>query len=829
MENIPTVIQKAGAKNFSFALFKNEKICYNVEYAQNRFLTEVYIMEQFTALKRKALEKYFSRMNDQQRKAVFKIKGPLLILAGAGSGKTTVLVNRIANMIYFGNAYNTEQTYGTPSEQDIQFLKDYIDGKTNDASTLADIVAYDCIKPWSILAITFTNKAAGELKERLAGMLGEAGQGITAATFHSACARILRRECDKLGFSSSFTIYDSDDSQRTVKSILRDLNISEKMFPPRVILSEISHAKDQLQEPDEFITSAAGDYRDLTIGKVYKHYQQKLKAANAMDFDDIICHTVKLFEQFPDVLDHYQNLYKYIMVDEYQDTNKAQFRLVSLLSQKFHNLCVVGDDDQSIYKFRGATIENILNFEEQFDCNSDTDVIKLEQNYRSTQNILNCANQLISNNQGRKGKNLWTASGDGEKVTVYKASSERSEAKFVADTILEDINKGRKYNDHAILYRMNAQSNALEQTFIQSGIPYKIIGGLKFYDRKEIKDILAYLSVINNHFDFLRLRRIINEPKRGIGEATVNALEQITSDLGDSPIHIMQEADMLAPLVKRSKQLMPVGDMLSELTELSDTLPLGELLDKLLDMTGYKRHLEMLGDEGLTRLENINELKSTMSSYEENAEEPSLSGFLEEISLYTDVDNLDSDADYVVLMTMHSAKGLEFPIVFVVGMEDNIFPSSRSLESEADTEEERRLAYVAVTRAKEKLYLTHAEERMLYGRTDRNRISRFIKELPANCIEKESEAAKPSVYLNGYEKPHSMSLQQQIAQRKADRSSVTVNTETFSAGDRVIHKIFGEGTVLSSKPMANDTLVEIAFDNRGTKKIMANYTKIKKI
>ncbi|MEE0501123.1 ATP-dependent helicase [Ruminococcus sp.] len=786
-------------------------------------------MEQFTALKRKALEKYFSRINDQQRKAVFKIKGPLLILAGAGSGKTTVLVNRIANMIYFGNAYNTEQTYGTPSEQDIQFLKDYIDGKTNDASTLADIVAYNCIKPWSILAITFTNKAAGELKERLAGMLGEAGQGITAATFHSACARILRRECDKLGFSSSFTIYDSDDSQRTVKSILRELDISEKMFPPRTILSEISHAKDLLQEPDEYIASAAGDYRNLTIGKVYKHYQKKLKAGNAMDFDDMICHTVKLFEQFPDVLDHYQNLYKYIMVDEYQDTNKAQFRLVSLLSQKFHNLCVVGDDDQSIYKFRGATIENILNFEEQFDCNADTDVIKLEQNYRSTQNILNCANQLISNNQGRKGKNLWTASGDGEKVTVYKASSERSEAKFVADTILEDINKGRKYNDHAILYRMNAQSNALEQTFIQSGIPYKIIGGLKFYDRKEIKDILAYLSVINNHFDFLRLRRIINEPKRGIGEATVNALEQITSDLGDSPIHIMQEADMLAPLVKRSKQLMPVGDMLSELTELSDTLPLAELLDKLLDMTGYKRHLEMQGDEGLTRLENINELKSTMSSYEENADEPSLSGFLEEISLYTDVDNLDSDADYVVLMTMHSAKGLEFPIVFVVGMEDNIFPSSRSLESEADTEEERRLAYVAVTRAKEKLYLTHAEERMLYGRTDRNRISRFIKELPADCIEKQAEETKASPYLNGYEKPHSMSLQQQLVQRKADKSNFSVNTETFAPGDRVLHKIFGEGTVLSSKPMANDTLVEIAFDNRGTKKIMANYTKIKKI
>lgn len=781
--------------------------------------------EQFMQLKRKALEKYFSRMNDQQRKAVFKIKGPLLILAGAGSGKTTVLVNRIANMIFFGNAYNSNETYGEPSQQDIQFLQDYIDGKTDDAQELADVVAYDCIKPWSILAITFTNKAAGELKDRLAAMLGEAGQGITAATFHSACARILRRECDRLGFASSFTIYDSDDSQRTVKAILRDLDISEKMFPPKLILGEISHAKDSLQEPDEFIMNAGGDYRLQTVGKVYKAYQRRLKAANAMDFDDIICHTVKLFEQFPDVLDHYQNLYKYIMVDEYQDTNKAQFRLVSLLSQKFHNLCVVGDDDQSIYKFRGATIENILSFEEQFDCNSDTDVIKLEQNYRSTQNILTCANELIKNNEGRKGKNLWTAAGDGEKVVVYKAASERSEAKFVADTILDDVNKGRKYNDHAILYRMNAQSNALEQAFIQSGIPYKIIGGLKFYDRKEIKDILSYLSVINNPADFLRLRRVINEPKRGIGEATVSALEQVTSDLGESPIELMCQADMLAPLTKKSAALMAVGNMFNELMELADHITLPELLDELLDRTGYKRALEAEGDEGLTRLENINELKSTMTSYEENAEEPSLSGFLEEISLYTDIDNLDADADYVVMMTMHSAKGLEFPIVFVVGMEDNIFPSARSLESQADTEEERRLAYVAVTRAKEKLYLTHAAQRMLYGRTDRNRISRFVKELPADNIEKQAEETAQSPYLNGYEQPHSISLQQQMAQRR-NATPVSKNMEVFAPGDRVKHKIFGEGTVLSSKPMAGDTLVEIAFDNRGTKKIMANYTKI---
>ena len=787
----------------------------------------------FIAARRAAIAADFQKLNPRQREGVLTTEGPLLLLAGAGSGKTTVLINRVANLLRYGRGSDSTDIPIPVTEDVAAFLEEYVKAPDEEQRPLMQyLCAVEPARPWEVLAITFTNKAANELKERLGRMLGEkVAQDVWASTFHSACVRILRRDIDRIGFDRSFTIYDTDDSKRVIKDILKELSLDEKAFPPREILSIISRAKDDMQSPEAFIQQwqAINDWRRIRIGKVYAIYNRKLRDANALDFDDIILHTVRLLQDCPDVRAYYQNKFRYILIDEYQDTNHLQYLLASLLTNERHNICVVGDDDQSIYRFRGATIENILNFEEQFDCNADTDVIKLEQNYRSTQNILNCANQLISNNQSRKGKNLWTASGDGEKVTVYKASSERSEAKFVADTILEDINKGRKYNDHAILYRMNAQSNALEQTFIQSGIPYKIIGGLKFYDRKEIKDILAYLSVINNHFDFLRLRRIINEPKRGIGEATVNALEQITSDLGDSPIHIMQEADMLAPLVKRSKQLMPVGDMLSELTELSDTLPLAELLDKLLDMTGYKRHLEMQGDEGLTRLENINELKSTMSSYEENADEPSLSGFLEEISLYTDVDNLDSDADYVVLMTMHSAKGLEFPIVFVVGMEDNIFPSSRSLESEADTEEERRLAYVAVTRAKEKLYLTHAEERMLYGRTDRNRISRFIKELPADCIEKQAEETKASPYLNGYEKPHSMSLQQQLAQRKADKSNFSVNTETFAPGDRVLHKIFGEGTVLSSKPMANDTLVEIAFDNRGTKKIMANYTKIKKI
>ena len=785
--------------------------------------------ENYNLLKNKALEKYFSKMNDQQRKAVFKIKGPLLILAGAGSGKTTVLINRIANMIYFGNAYNNDTGYGNCSAEDLQFLKDYADGKTTDSSRLADIVAYECVKPWSILAITFTNKAAGELKTRLADMLGDAGNGITAATFHSVCVRILRRECEKIGFGSSFTIYDSDDSQRVVKTALHELDISDKMFPPKSVLAEISHQKDMMITPDEYLAQAGGDYRLMMIGKVYKRYQQKLMDANAMDFDDIICHTVRLFEQEPDVLEHYQNLYKYIMVDEYQDTNMVQFRLVSMLSAKYRNLCVVGDDDQSIYKFRGATIENILSFEDTFSCNPETDVIRLEQNYRSTQNILTCANELIKNNKGRKGKNLWTAGGDGNNVTVYKAASEKSEAVFIADTVLENVDKGAKYSDHAVLYRMNAQSNSIEQAFIQSGVPYKIFGGLKFYDRKEIKDIIAYLSVINNHADMLRLKRIINEPKRGIGDATVAVLEQITSDLGNNPIDIMMDSHELAPLAKKSRNLRALAEVFTYLTDIAETLSLEELLDELLDKSGYEKYLKEQGDEGLMRLENINELKSTMANYEKNAEEPSLSGFLEEISLYTDIDQLDENADYVVMMTMHSAKGLEFPSVFVVGMEENIFPSARSLESEADIEEERRLAYVAITRAKERLYLTHATERMLYGRTERNRISRFIKELPPDNIEKQEEKGLSSALLSsgeGVRTAHSMTLQQQLAHKRADK--VAENTEVFNAGDRVKHKIFGEGTVLSAKRMANDTLLEIAFDTKGTKKIMANFAKIKK-
>ena len=782
--------------------------------------------DKYISLKRKALEKYFEKMNPEQRKAIFKIRGPVLILAGAGSGKTTVLVNRIANMIYFGDAYNSNETLFT--DEDAEFLKRYADGLETDSQRLKKIVSVNTIKPWNILAITFTNKAAGELKERISNMLGEAGDGLTAATFHSACVRILRRECEKIGFTSEFTIYDSDDSQRVMKSCLQEMDISDKMFPPRVVLSEISRQKDMMITPLEYENQNQADYRKSTIAKLYKLYQHKLLSSNAMDFDDIICHTVRLFEENPDVLDHYQNLYKYILVDEYQDTNMVQYRLVSMLSYKYKNLCVVGDDDQSIYKFRGATIENILSFEHQFD---DCTVIRLEQNYRSTQNILTCANELIKNNKGRKGKNLWTAMGDGDKVNVYNANSERNEARFVADTILSGIKEGRKYNEYAVLYRMNAQSNAVEQAFVQSGISYKIIGGRKFFDRKEIKDILSYLAVVNNHNDILRLRRIINEPKRSIGNATVTALEQITSDLGISPIEVMKESESLVPLARKASVLMPLAQMFEHLTDISEIVSLEELLDELMEVSGYRAFLKSQGDEGEMRLENIEELKSTMIKYSEEAEEPSLSGFLEEISLFTDVDDLDQDGDYVVMMTIHSSKGLEFPTVFVVGMEENIFPSQRSMESEAEVEEERRLAYVAITRAKRELYLTHSNERILFGVTNRNRKSRFLEELPDDLLNEESEGLiQPSGIEREYREANSDSnmLNMQMAFKRRSETR-TASDQNFEVGNRVLHNIFGEGTVLTAKRMANDTMLEIAFDTKGTKKIMANFARIKKL
>ncbi len=779
----------------------------------------------FTELKRKALEKYFGRMNDRQKEAVFSVNGPVLVLAGAGSGKTTVIVNRIANMITFGDAYYDTAYQG--DDDDCRMLEQYIGGADVSTDQLRDCIAVSPVKPWNILAITFTNKAAGELKDRLSAMLGETALDIQAATFHSACVRILRRDIDRLGYQSSFTIYDSDDSQRVIKSCMADLGISEKKFPPRGVLSEISFAKDKLTDPEEYEQQAENNYYKKVVSKIYREYQKRLFASNAVDFDDIITLTVKMLEDFPDALEYYQNRYRYIMVDEYQDTNHAQFRLVSLLSAKHNNICVVGDDDQSIYKFRGATIENILSFEHQF---SGSKVIRLEQNYRSTQNILDAANSVIKNNSERKSKNLWTDSGSGEKVYWYKAQNERDEAAFIASKILERVKDGGKFSDNAILYRMNAQSNIIEQALVKSGISYRVFGGMRFYDRKEIKDLTSYLAVINNENDILRFSRIINEPKRGIGDSTVSLIMDITSNLGISPVEVMKNADEYPVLSKKASVLKSTACMFEELKQAAEEKPLDEFFDIMLDKTGYLDYMQRLGDEGITRIENIGELKSTIKAYADESEEPSLNEFLEEISLYTDLDKMDADTDAVVLMTVHSAKGLEFNNVFVAGMEEGIFPSGRCFNTEEEIEEERRLAYVAITRAKKNLYLCSAAQRMVFGTTQRNITSRFIKEISKELIDKHDNTIIARTDTPPVAKANSsFSLQQQLeSNRRSKNAQETDNTE-YSVGDRVVHKIFGEGTVLSIRKMANDAMLEIAFEKAGTKKIMANYAKLKKL
>ena len=781
----------------------------------------------YISAKQNALKKYFSRMNDMQQEAVFTVNGPVLVLAGAGSGKTTVIVNRIANMINFGNAYFDTSREG--SDGDIAFLKDYADGKTDDFDTLRDIVAVDPVRPWNILAITFTNKAAGELKERLSAMMGEEALNINASTFHSACVRILRSEIEALGYGRDFTIYDSDDSQRMIKNVMTELDVSEKQLAPKAVLSEISFAKDKMISPADMLADAGQDYRKKMISKLYAIYQERMRTANALDFDDILVRTVELFEQFPEVLEKYRNRYKYIMVDEYQDTNHVQFRLVSLLSEGHKNLCVVGDDDQSIYKFRGANIENILGFEEQF---AGAKVVRLEQNYRSTQTILDAANSVISNNTSRKPKTLWTSGEKGDKVYWYKAVDETDEAQFVADTILERYKETGKYSDNAVLYRMNAQSNSIERMLVKCGIPYRVYGGMRFYDRKEIKDVTSYLAFINNHNDVLRFRRIINEPKRGIGDSTLAIIEDISRDLKISPFEVMKNCDEYAPLSKKTSALKNAYTLFEFLTEKSEELPLDEFLDVLLDKTGYLDSLKTLENADV-KIENVQELRTSMVQYMEQAEEPTLSGFLEEVALYTEADRDDGSDDKVTLMTVHSAKGLEYENVFVVGLDDGIFPSARSFDSEDDMEEERRLAYVAITRAKKRLYLANARQRMLFGQTQHNITSRFMKEIGSELVEKHDNAAAMKQQLesesNAVTEVRSATLQQQLARNKKAAGSAPKEAVTYTAGEKVSHSIFGEGIIVSVKPMASDSMLEIAFDKVGTKKIMANYAKLKKL
>lgn len=730
------------------------------------------------------VKKQFARMNDMQQQAVFHTEGPLLILAGAGSGKTTVLVNRIAYILKLG-----------------------------------------LCQPWQILAITFTNKAAGELKDRISAVVDYGAQDIWASTFHSTCARILRRYGDRIGYTSHFTVYDTDDSRRLMKDILKKLQIDEKILPHRTVLAEISRAKDKMQSPADLKNNDVYNSRLNMVADAYEMYQERLKTSDAMDFDDLLCNTVKLFLECPDVLEMYQKQFKYIMVDEYQDTNKVQYQFVSLLAKKHNNICVVGDDDQSIYKFRGATIENILSFENEF---KGAAVIRLEQNYRSTSTILDAANEVIKNNTERKGKTLWTQNGEGDKITVHTAASEREEALYIANAILDGVSNGRKYSDFAVLYRMNAQSNAVEHALARAGVPHRIIGGHRFYDREEIKDMTAYLQVINNPHDDVRLRRIINKPKRAIGDTTVNKAMDIASALGESIYTVIKHASDYPDLSRAATKLMNFTALIDGFIEAynSGDYSLAELYELVLEHTDYRNYLKTEKEDSDSRIENIEELKSNIVNFEEDyGEEASLSNFLEEISLQTDIDNYDPDADCAVMMTLHSAKGLEFPVVFIPGMEEGIFPSMATIVNPSELSEERRLAYVGITRAKEKLYIVKTRERMLFGSTSHNPQSRFVTEIPSKLLETTGDVKK---YPNQFNtQPSTTKLNfDPFAKKPAAASAPSAK---YSVGDMVLHKVFGKGMVTSAEPMGNDTMLEVAFDKVGTKTLMANFSKMEKI
>ena len=687
------------------------------------------LQQEFCALRDTYIEKQFGRLNDMQRQAVFTTDGPLLILAGAGSGKTTVLVNRIANLIRFGSAHGSSWTPREVTEEDVKALKTAIMTGTDAPAWLDGMLRQNAVRSWNVMAITFTNKAAGELKERLRNMLGgEEGDEVFASTFHSACVRILRRWAESIGYPRSFTIYDTDDSQRVMKAVYKELSIDDKFFPIKSAINQMSRWKDQLVSPEEALRTPARDTKGAIAAKVYAAYEKKLREAGAFDFDDLIYQTVQLLAEHEDVREFYQNKYRYLLVDEYQDTSVAQFRLVSLLTGPEKNICVVGDDDQSIYRFRGATIENILNFERIF---PGTKTIRLEQNYRSTSNILNAANCVIQHNTERKGKTLWTRNDEGDKVQVYTAENEQDEAMHIADVIGEHLKEGGHLADHAVLYRMNAQSAPIESYFTRAGIPHKIVGGQRFNDRKEVKDIHSYMSIVANARDDVRLRRIINEPARKIGNTTVDVIADLAAQQGISMLEVISHADAYAKLSRAIMPLLKFWQIYEKLQESLETRTLDEFAQDVIEVTGYKAH-----EDAADRLQNLGQLVNNVKNYcDQHGEDASLEGYLEDIALISDIDSYNESADQVVLMTIHSAKGLEFPYVFLIGMEEGVFPSEMSKYSEADLEEERRLAYVGITRAKKELYISNSVSRMLYGRTQRNEPSRFLREIEPEYIE----------------------------------------------------------------------------------------------
>ena len=783
--------------------------------------------DRYCEARRRLIRAKFKKLNDRQLEAVMATEGPLLILAGAGSGKTTVLINRIANLLRFGRASDSRELPAGADEDSLRLLE--AGGPEAD-----DLAALEPVAPWRILAITFTNKAADELKDRLERMLGEDARDIWACTFHSACVRILRRDVDKLGYESNFTIYDSSDSQSLVKRILKEMELDEKSFPPRSVLAEISRAKDALVGPAAYLEQARenSDFRRTRIGQVYQEYARRLFSANALDFDDLIACTVKLLQENEDVRGYWQRRFQYVLVDEYQDTNHLQYLLAATLAGRWGNICVVGDDDQSIYKFRGATIENILSFEKQFPgCRT----IRLEQNYRSTAHILNAANSVIRNNLGRKGKELWTDAGPGEKIELTFVDNENEEAQFVASVIMNAFSQGANWRDHAVLYRMNAQSNQLEFAFKRSGTPYRIVGGTRFFDHAEIKDMLSYLNVIASPSDDLRLIRIVNSPPRGIGERSMEAAGELARQEGCSLYEILSRADRYPELKRAAGKMKLFIELMEQLRAFARSNPPDALYDELLDRTGYLRLLESSEDDrDRTRAENVRELKSSILGFMKDSGDLSLEGYLANVALYTDLDAYDRDADSVVLMTMHSAKGLEFPTVFLVGMEESIFPGMRAIGEPEEMEEERRLCYVALTRAKRRLYLVCARQRMLFGRTSANRASRFVDEIPEEDIRKNlpkgygyhdrreelgfirrDRRDEPSFPpRSGEPRPGS------FRPAPPRRPAAPQPAQSFALGDRVRHKAFGEGSIVKLTPMGNDFLVEIAFDSIGCKKLM---------
>lgn len=776
--------------------------------------------EEFARLRRQRIELAYQQLNPMQRQAVMTTTGPLLLLAGAGSGKTTVLINRIANLIRFGEGADSEEVPDYINDEDCALLERYCKAPSQDIEPQVDrICALRPAAPWSILAITFTNKAARELKERLERAIGVQANDVWAATFHSACVRILRREIERLGFSSSFTIYDVADCERVMKELLREQSLDDKMFPPKAVLGVISRAKDAMQTPADMARGAEADYRMSRIAKLYERYQARLRAANALDFDDIIMHTVTILRDFPEARAYYQNKFHYVLVDEYQDTNHAQYLLSSLLAGGRQNICVVGDDDQSIYRFRGATIENILEFEEQYPA---AKVIRLEQNYRSTASILNVANAVIAKNLGRKSKKLWTENESGELPDVCATANETMEADFIVEKMMEGYRKGRRWRDFAVLYRTNAQSNRIEQTLARNGVPYRVIGGHRFFDYAEIKDMLAYLWVLHNPNDTLRLKRIINTPARKIGAKVIETVEEISLEEGLPFYEVLLRAAKYQALSRSASAIEKFTDMMERLRAMVGTMPLSELYDHLVRETGYVDALLAKEDErNQTRIENIQELKSTIMEYEKNADEPSLGGFLDEVALFTDIEQYDAEADCAVLMTIHSAKGLEFPVVFLCGVEDGLFPSYRSIGQDQEIEEERRLFYVAVTRARERLYITHAASRTLFGQTTYNRPSRFLAEIPPECVKNEMESALSRAEADRKVPPRTPFIPKKNAYAAAPHApKPAAKLEAFSAGDQLSHKTFGDGVVVSARPMGGDVLLEIRFDRVGTKRLM---------